>query len=453
MSSILNKLIAVVGEDYASNRQEELFTYSKDLGTAPPQWPEYVVAPKTDKEIQKIVLLANEEKVPIVPLGGGMTLAGLALPLKGGIIIDLKRLDKIIEVNPESRYMVVEAGISNGKVTAHLHNHYPRLMHSEPGAPPAATIGGNLAIHGQGDLAHPYGFNSDMVNGMEVILPTGEMIQLGSCAVGSGWYSMQPLPDLKFFSGWNGTTGIITKVSLKLFPNKKFRDNDLFVVENEELVPEILYELTHLGMTEDLISSSAAIPPLMNKLHHISINIAGDYEEEIEFKRHMVFDVALSKFIRSGTGGIGNLAGEWPRPQVSKSSDWKKGGGFEYVGAIIPVSLYPECYRQGARISEQHDIPYTILGRVIGCSHAMMFSWSYAFNRADEETVKHARQALHETDDLVMNLNGTIWKPAVYGQRLMMDRMNKNTLELMGKIKTLLDPNGIMNPGNWEVNR
>ncbi|MBA3028572.1 MAG: FAD-binding oxidoreductase, partial [Desulfobacteraceae bacterium] len=80
MNSIYNALIAIVGEDYASNRQEELFTYSKDLGTAPPQWPEYVVVPKTVEEVQKIVRLANKEKVPIVPLGGGMTLAGLALP-------------------------------------------------------------------------------------------------------------------------------------------------------------------------------------------------------------------------------------------------------------------------------------------------------------------------------------------------------------------------------------
>jgi glycolate oxidase len=410
-----------------------------------------VVAPSTTEQVQKIVLLANQHKVPIVPLGGGMTLAGLALPLKGGIIIDLKRLDKILEVNPASRYMVVEAGISNGKVTAYLHKHHPSLMHSEPGAPPAATIGGNLAIHGQGDLAHPYGFNSDMVNGMEVILPTGDITRLGSCAVGSGWYTMHPLPDLGLFSGWNGTTGIITKVSLKLFPNKKIRDNDIFVVENEELVPEVLYELTHLGLSEDLIASSAAIPPLLNKLHHISINIAGDYEEEIEFKRHMIFDVALSKFIRKGSGGIGSVSGKWSRPQVSKSSDWKKGGGFEYVGAIIPVSLYPECYRKGAQISARHDIPYTILGRVIGCSHGMMFSWSYAFNRADEATIAHARQALHETDDLVMALKGTIWKPAVYGQQLMLDRMDKNTLKLMKTIKTLLDPNHIMNPGNWEV--
>lgn len=451
MSSIYNALVEIVGEDYASNRKEDLFTYSKDLGTSEPKWPEYVVAPKTAEEVQKIVRLANNEKIAIVPLGGGMTLAGLALPLKGGITIDLKRMDKIIEVNEKARYMVVEAGISHGKVTAYLHKHHPNLMHSEPGAPPAATIGGNIAIHGQGDIAHPYGFNSDMVNGLEVILPTGEIARFGSCAVGSGWYTMHPLPDLGLFLGWNGATGIITKISLRLFPNKKIRYTDLFAVENEELVPEIIHKLTHVGLSEDLMISSSEIPPLMNKLHHIIIVIAGDSEEEIEFKRHLIFDVTLGEYIHSGVGGIAAVSQDRPRPQIDKSSDWKKGGGFEYVGAIMPVSTYPECYRRGAEISARHDIPYTELARVIGSSHSMMFSWSYAFNRADADTVRHAREALQETDELVMELNGTIWKPAIFGQKLMMDRMDPTTLQLMKKVKEFLDPNGIMNPGNWEV--
>jgi glycolate oxidase len=286
-----------------------------------------------------------------------------------------------------------------------------------------------------------------------VVLPTGDIARFGSCAVGSGWYTLHPLPDLGLFWGWNGTTGIITKVSFRLYPYKKFRDNDIFVVSNENLVPEILHELTHVGLSEDLIATSSAIPPVMNQLHHIMIMIAGDYEEEMEFKRHMIFDLTLGKYIQQGVGGIGGLAQERLRPQISKSADWKKGGGFEYVGAIMPVATYPECYRRGAEISARHDIPYTVLARVIGCCHAMMFSWSYAFNRADDATVRHAREALHETDELVMEINGTIWKPAVFGQKLMMDRMEPTTLQLMKKVKEMLDPNGIMSPGNWEVTR
>ena len=451
MDSITRALAEIVGETYVSDNTEELFTYSKDLGTSEPKQPDYVAAPKTAEQVSAIVQLANREKIPVVPLGGGMSLAGLALPLHGGIALDLKRMDRIVQLNVSGRYVVIEAGASNGKLTAYLHKHAPHLMHSEPGAPPAATIGGNLAIHGQGDLAHPYGFNSDMISGMEVVLPTGEICKLGSCATGAPWYTLHPLPDLGMFLGWSGSTGIITKVSLRLFPCKKIREMDVFVLENEELVPEVLYELTHVGMAEDLVAWSAAIPPFADRLHHISINISGDSQEEMEFKRHLMFDVRLAKYIRDGVGGIGAVSQEIQRPQISKSADWKKGGGFEYVGSIMPVTTYPECYRRGAEISSRHDIPYTVLGRVIGSSHGMMFSWSYAFNRADSESVRHAREALHETDHLVLELGGTIWKPAVFGQKLLMARMDPNTRQMMKKVKAMLDPNGIMNPGNWEV--
>ena len=451
MDPIYEALADITGKDNVSIQPEELFTYSKDLGTSEPEWPDYVAAPKTAEEVSRILQMANEKKVPVVPLGGGMSLAGLALPLQGGIVLDLKRMDRILELNEKSRYVLVEAGISHGKLTSHLHKHAPHLMHSEPGAPPAATIGGNLAIHGQGDLAHPFGFNSDMINGMEVVLPTGEICRFGSCAIGNSWYTLRPLPDANMFLGWNGSTGIITKVSLRLFPCKKFREMDIFCVEDEELVPEILYELTHVGMAEDLVATSSKLPPLTDRLHLILINITGDSKYELEFKRQLMFDNKLAKYIKNGVGGISGAGQERERPQISKASDWKKGGGFEYVGAIIPVSAYPECYRRGVEISTRHDIPYTVLGRVIGSSHGMMFSWSYAFNRADEETMRHAREALHETDELVLELGGTIWKPAVFGQKLIIDKMDTNTLMMIKKIKTMLDPNGIMNPGNWEV--
>ncbi|HPP07358.1 MAG TPA: FAD-linked oxidase C-terminal domain-containing protein, partial [Syntrophorhabdaceae bacterium] len=95
--------------------------------------------------------------------------------------------------------------------------------------------------------------------------------------------------------------------------------------------------------------------------------------------------------------------------------------------------------------------PYTVTARVIGMANSMMFAWTYAFNRAEPESIAQAREALHETDELVLELGGIIWKPGIYGQRLIMERLNPATKNLMKKIKTLFDPKGIMNPGNWEI--
>ena len=451
MDSIYESLVKIVGQGHVSNQPEELYIYSYDLGTTEPHRPDYVVSPRTTEQIQAILKLANEEKLPVVPLGGGLSLAGLAVPFKGGIVLDLKRMDSILEVSETARYALVECGVSQGKLTSYLDRYHPTLTHSEPGAPAMATIAGNIAIHGQGDLASPYGFNSDMVNGLEVVLPTGEVCQFGSCSIGASWFTQHPLPDVGLFLGWLGTTGIITKVSLRLYPCKKIRGLGQFVVEDEGLVPEIMRKITHTQMVEDTGATSQAIPPFTSGLHTFNINIAADSEKELEFKQVIIFDDTLGEYINSGTGGYLGFIRGLQRPIFDKSADYKKGGGFEYIGGIMPIDKYPECYRRGREISEKHDIPYTVVGRCIGAAHAMMFSWSYAFNRADAATIQQAREALHETYALALELGGTIWKPGLYAQKLMIDRMDINTVNLMRKVKQMLDPNGIMNPGNWEV--
>ena len=142
---------------------------------------------------------------------------------------------------------------------------------------------------------------------------------------------------------------------------------------------------------------------------------------------------------------------ERPQRTLTRGADIKKGGGFEYVGGFMPVEIYPACFKAGVEISSRHNIAYTVGGRIIGRSHSMMFYLSFAFNRADPGYRMPAPEALSETDECVLRLGGAIWKPTVHGQKLIMEKMDQNTLDLMTKIKGLLDPNKIMNPGNWEA--
>ncbi len=115
--------------------------------------PDVVILPGDAEQISKILYLANENKIPVYCMGAGLTLSGLHRAINGGILIDMKRMDRVVEVNEKSRYLVVEAGISQGKLQAYLKKNYPHFKHSMPDAPPAATIGGNIAIHGSGHLS------------------------------------------------------------------------------------------------------------------------------------------------------------------------------------------------------------------------------------------------------------------------------------------------------------
>jgi glycolate oxidase len=459
MNEIYKSLAEIVGENYVSYQPEELFFYSRDPGLMAPSKPDFVVLPKTSSEIQEIVKLATRENIPIVPMGAGLALTGLAIPLKGGIVVDMKRMNKIIEVNEKARYAVVEGGTSQGFLKSYLEKNYPRLRHSIPDAPPAATIASNVIIHGQGRLTQQYGFNSDMVCGLEVVLPSGEICNIGSSSISSDWFSKgAPLPDLSgLFLGWFGTTGIITKVGLKLYPKKKIRDTEIFVTDNENLVPDMVYEITHTEMIEDVLIFTQPLPMMFKDNHHVSFYLTGDTDEEIEFKRKILWK-ALEGFIKSKDGGFmsippamkGSLL-EMPQTSASRLADVKKGGGFEYSGPIISVERYPECSRKLVEMSLKYDLAYSGMVRIIGRGHSMMFGFAFTFNRADADMMDRTRKALEEISYYVLDIGGVYWKPTVAEQKIAIEKMDPNTRHLMRMVKDILDPHGIMNPGNWEV--
>ena len=166
---IYEALVEIVGKDRISDAQEERYFYSRDAGAQPPRGADYVVLPKTTEEVQKIILLASREKIPLTPMGGGFTLSALAVPNRGGIVLDLKGMDRILEVNEMSRYAVIEAGVTQAALQSYLAKNHPDLQHSTPEAPPAVTVVANALIQGHGHISPRYGINSDMITGMEVL--------------------------------------------------------------------------------------------------------------------------------------------------------------------------------------------------------------------------------------------------------------------------------------------
>jgi glycolate oxidase len=459
MSDVLKSLIDIVGERGVSNAPEELWFYSRDPGVLEPHKPDYVVAPKTTEQVQKIVQLANREKIPVVPMGNGMALTGLVIPLKGGIVLDMKRMNKILEVNEKARYVVMEGGTSQGVLKAYLEENHPHLRHSIPDAPPTTTIAANVALHGQGRLTNQYGFNSDMVTGMEVVLPTGEICLIGSPSLGPYWFSKGPaLPDLSgLFLGWLGATGIITKLGMRLYPNKKIRDVELFVTDRVELVPEILYKLSHLEMLEDVNVWFQPKPLVFAGNFHVTIFFTGDTEEEIEFKRKMTWD-ALQEFIDSKDGGfmgvqyMKNTLLEMPGRGIAAFADVPKGGGFEYSGPITIIEHYPQYAAKVIELAKKYDVLYASAARLIHGGHCMMFSISFAFNRNNPEMMKRVKEALDEAMAFALEMGGVPWKPNFVEQKMALEKMDPAARKLLKMIKNNLDPQGIMNPGNWEVN-
>jgi glycolate oxidase len=454
---ILSTLVDVVGEDYVSNRPEELYVYSRDPGAQKPRKADYVVMPRTVREVRRIVILANKEKIAITPMGGGLTLSALTVPIKGGIVLDMKRMDRIIQVNETSRYAIVEAGVTQATLRAYLEKNYPYLQHSTPESPPTATIVGNVLIHGHGHLTPRYGVNSQMVNGMEVVLPTGEVCKLGSCSVSPFWFSRDPLPDLMgLFLGWFGTTGIVTKLSIQLFPKPRFRDLLIFSSDNIELIPKLVFELSQINLLENCFIVSQERPEWAQSIFYVLV-ISGQSEEEFEVKKGL-----HQKIFRKYESEV-KLVDDEPAltplrtrflgvpPFAATAADFRKGGGFEYTGAILPIETLPDAWRKGLEIAHRYGMMYQLGLQLLPNGHSIMLAFSYSFNRADEGEAEQARKALNDTNRLTLDLGGVVWKAELPAQKLILEKMDPNTRELIGRMKKTLDPNGIMNPGNWEV--
>jgi FAD/FMN-containing dehydrogenase len=450
---ILQKLEKIVGKDYASNREEELFIYSQDPGASLPRPVDFVVMPSKAEEVQEIVKLANQEKIPIIPMGGGLTLSGLIIPIKGGIVIDMKRMNNIIEINEFSKYALIEAGVTTGQLLSFLSNNYPDLQPPVPDAPPSATVAGNVLIHGSGYLSQKYGDHANMINGLEVVLPNGDLCKLGSCAVSDYWFTRGPIPDLiGLFTSSFGTMGIVTKLSIQLFDRPNYREVVFGLMQDPENLPNILSELTKTGLAEDVLLGMQDKPDWMKGYVFIIAYVTGESQEEIDshiktFKR--IYRKNEARYMKTPER-IRSIYLEKPI-FAAAAADYRKGGGFEYVGANLPLENIPTAYKRGAEISKKYGIVPTLGSRLIGGTHNIVMFFSYSFNRADPKDMENARNALHETNKLALELGGIPWKSELAGQQLILEKMDPNYKKLFKMIRTTLDPNRIMNPGNWEV--
>lgn len=454
---VYSSLADIVGQDRVSSREEELFIYSRDPGAQPPGKVDYVVIPKTVEEVQKVLILANKEKIPITPMGGGFTLSALVVPNRGGIVLDMKGMDRIIEVNERSRYAVVEAGVSQGALKTYLEKNHPHLQHSTPEAPPTVTVVGNALIQGHGHISPRYGINSEMINGMEVVLPTGEVCKIGSCSLSPYWFTKGPLPELTgLFVGWYGTTGIVTKLSMRLYPKPRFREVFAFSTDDIDLIPDAIFEVTQFDLLEDFFLIMQEKPDWMNHAFFVII-VSAHFEEELELKKRAYKDLFRKfkggdkmEFVEDLHPALRKRFLDVP-PLAALAADFRKGGGFEYTGAILPIDKVPEAWRKGIEIAHRYGMLCSYVHQVLA-GPSIMFGFNYSFNRSDEEDIEKTRKALKESNELTFELGGMVWKGEARAQRLTMKRMDPNTVQLIKKVKKLLDPSGIMNPGNWETN-
>ena len=214
--SVIERLVQIVGENYVIHGDsEKLFPYSHD--EIPDQnyasMPEVVVRPDKTCQIAEIMKLANSEKIPVTPRGAGSGLSGGAVPIHGGIVLSCDRMNRILEIDEKNMMAVVEPGVITASINEKLQGTglfyagYPMSLET-------CFIAGNVAENAGGGKAVKYGVTSRYVLGLEVVTPTGEIIELGGKLIKdvTGYNLIQ------LMLGSEGTLGIFTKITLRLLP-------------------------------------------------------------------------------------------------------------------------------------------------------------------------------------------------------------------------------------------
>ena len=234
-SMICSELADAVGAENISSNAADQLGHSIDYYWIPEMWhdrgrdnpkPEFIVHPGSAQETAKVLRIANHYKIPVTPWGGGSGSQGGALPMYGGIILDTKRMNKILSIDTESLTVTCETGIN----AQHLEWAVEKLGFSTmhlPASIACATIGGFLAHRGTGVLSTKYGKIEDMVMSLEVVTPQGEIINtLPVPRHASG-------PDLtQLYLGSEGTLGLISKVTLKIHPIPETRKFHAFLFKS-----------------------------------------------------------------------------------------------------------------------------------------------------------------------------------------------------------------------------
>uniref|UniRef100_A0A7C3YZV8 FAD-binding protein n=1 Tax=Desulfobacca acetoxidans TaxID=60893 RepID=A0A7C3YZV8_9BACT len=208
--SIIKKIAAIVGPENVLTREEDRWCYAYDA-TDLMHLPDLVVFPGSAAEIAAIVKLANRHRFPVVPRGAGTGRAGGSVPVQGGVVLVTTRLNRILEISPEDMVAVVEPGVVTGvlkRAAVEKGLYYP----PDPGSADYCTIGGNVATGAGGAMAVQHGVTRDYVLGLEVVLPTGEIIAAGSRTI----KSVVGYDLTRLFLGSEGTLWVITRIVLRL---------------------------------------------------------------------------------------------------------------------------------------------------------------------------------------------------------------------------------------------
>jgi glycolate oxidase len=451
-AKLVEELKRIVGEENVLTSPEELLCYSYD-STVLQHLPEVVVLPRTTEEVAATVALASRERIPLVPRGAGTNLAGGTIPIKGGIVLSVTRMIDILEIDTVNMVAVVQPGVVTGKLQAAVAKqglYYP----PDPASLRATTIGGNVGMNAGGPHALKYGVTSDYVMGLEVVLPSGEVIRTGGKAIKNvTGYNLTQL-----FVGSEGTLGVITEITLRLIPQPETSGSVLAAFADLDDAATLVNRILHAGVTPAVIEImdqmtiqtvddylQSGLPRDAAALLLIQVDgVQAAVEQELGIVTQLCRDNKATMVEVASTAE--EEAALWKARQSISPSLTRVRPNKLGEDISVPREAIPEVVRRIQEISSQRNLPIVIFGHISdGNLHPNIL-----FDQADPEEMERVELASEDIFEVATSVEGTLSGEHGIGllkQKYLSLDLSDGTVEVMRAIKKALDPHNILNPG------
>ncbi len=451
-SAVAKKLEKIYGPGDITREPEDLIVYGYDA-TGMETSPDLVAFPKTPEQISETLKLANLHKFPVTARGAGSGFVGAAVPSHRGVVLVMTKMNRIIEIDKENLTALVEPGV----ITANLQKaveaegfFYP----PDPASLKVSTIGGNVAMGAGGPSAVKYGVTRDYVLGMEVVLPTGEIIEIGSNTI----KTVVGYDLTRLMIGSEGTLGIMTKVRLKLIPKPEtvrtmlamfqtavLAAKTVSAIIKRKIIPRTLEfmdksavmaveEYLKVGLPTDagavLLIETDGSPAIAKQELEIIQRICEEHKSiETKVAQDEEERATLWKVRRSISPAI-------MRIKPSKINE----------DVTVPRSRIPDLMRRLGELSDKMGLPIVNFGHAgDGNIHVNVMT-----DKKDKEDFEKAKVAVDEVFRICLDLGGTLSGEHGIGlskAKYIESEIGKTGVMLTKRIKTAFDPNNILNPG------
>ena len=451
-SDVLSQLRVIAGDDHVLTSHEDLVCYSYD-GTFAQHPPDAIVSPASTEQVSAILSLASRESLKVIPRGMGSGLAAGTVPLGGELVLNLARMNRILEIDHDNMTVTAQAGVITADLAAAVEAEglfYP----PDPASVKHSTIGGNVACDSGGPRCLKYGVTGDYVLALEVVLANGQVLRTGNkCLKNVTGYDLVHL-----FVGSEGTLGVVTEVTVRLIPKPRAVRTAL----------AIFPDLADASTCVNSILLAGVLPATLEILDETAVNCVEEY-------MHLGLDCTAEAMLIIETDGDPQSADrdietaaqvcrqqgarevKVARDKAESDQLWRARRSVSpslgrarpnKLGEdiVVPRSAIPDMVIRIKQIALKHDLAIVIFGHAgDGNLHPNIL-----FDRRDKAELARVEAAVADLFSAAVELGGTLTGEhgiGVLKRPYLEMALGPLAVEVMRSVKNALDPQGILNPG------